>query len=305
MKTWIILRRVAGAIGALMAVNAAQAAEESLVTAVFAKTHNGYERAKDADGTFSRETYTVAKGSYEPGLGRDPSIENVKFAGVVRALAPYLARQNYVPAVERTAADLLLVLHWGTTIPFNTGISREFVNVAADAMRTVQFQKFGSFMDMDASQVTADAEGELEQAMMMLNMANRMRDQANQHNANLLGYIHEVNKRNTIARYAGAGVAYDELIEDIEEERYYVIIGAYDMQALLEGQHRLLWSTRVSIRSQGNRFDQWLPTMFANASKYFGEASDGLVRRFQRATRVDMGELKSLGVVEDPAAAAN
>lgn len=91
------------------------------------------------------------------------------------------------------------------------------------------------------------------------------------------------------------------MIEDIEHERYYVIIGAYDMQAVLKGRQRLLWSTRVSIRAQGNRFDEWLPAMFANAANHFGEESGRLIRRYQRAARVELGELKSLGIVDDAA----
>lgn len=293
--------------GAAMTVVAARGAEDSLVTAVFAKTHNGYQREMSADGTPARQTYVVGKGTYQSGLRRDGSIDNVQFSGVVRALAPYLARQNFMPAPDKQTADLILVLHWGVTTPWDDGTHRQFMNVATEAMKGVQSQGFlpgqaSNFSPADQETmgvVMAAAKNDLYQSLMMVDLMNRIRDQANQHNANLLGYMDEINRRNDITRYVGLGTAFDDLIQDLEEERYYVVIGAYDFQEVLKGRHTLLWSTRVSIREQGNRFDQWLPAMFANASNYFGRESKRLVRQFQRASSVELGELKSLGIVED------
>jgi len=324
MKSVTLLKWAA--IGGCLAwcSNAVCATQDSVVTAVFAKTHNGYSRATEADGSPVRQTYAVAKGTYDPGLRGDPSIERVKFSGVVRALAPYLAGQNFYPAREREAADLLLVLHWGTTKPFDlgAGMYSDAFREMTDAMSSLTHLGRRGSVDHLSPATGGDhadgtprtlgevsdqvqAESELGDALIRLELANRARDQANEFNANLLGYMHEINRRNNGTRFAGAGAAYDELIEDIENERYYVVLGAYDMQAVLKGEQRLLWSTRVSIRAQGNRFDEWLPTMFANASSYFGEESGRLVRRYQRATKVELGELKSLGIVEDGAMPEN
>lgn len=145
--------------------------------------------------------------------------------------------------------------------------------------------------------VTAAAKNDLYGSLMLLDLMNRARDQANEANANLLGYTREINRRNDITRYVGLGTDFDDLIGDLEEARYYVVIGAYDFQEVLKGRHKLLWSTRVSIREQGNRFDAFLPTMFANASDYLGRESKRLVRQYQRATTVELGELKMLGIV--------
>lgn len=318
MKTIPVAKRVLALFGAAAMAMSAKATEDSLVTAVFAQTHNGYQRPADGEGRPVRQTYAVAKGSYDRGWRGNPSIDHVKFAGVVRALAPFLAGQNYYPAADRESAELLLVLHWGTTRPFDRGtgmyqdaftemtdVMSNLTNIArrgaVDRMSPATGKDNADGTPRSAGQVAeqAQAESELGDALIRLEMANRARDRANEYNANLLGYIHEINRRNNGTRFAGAGAAYDELIEDIENERYYVVIGAYDMQAVLKGEHRLLWSTRVSIRAQGNRFDEWLPAMFANAANYFGEDSGRLVRRFQRATKVELGELKSLGIVDE------
>ncbi len=294
-------------ISALALAGVANGAEESLVTAVFAKTHNGYVRAVDEEGEPKRETYVVGQGEYRPGLRRNDSIDRMTFSGVVRALAPYLAQQNYVPAPDKQSADLILVLHWGTTLPWDDGTHRQFINQASDSIKNVQSLGFlpgqsSNFSPADQEtmgQVTAAAKGDMYQFLMMLDLGNLIRDRANEQNANLLGYTREINRRNDITRHAGLGTAFDELIQDLEEPRYYVVIGAYDFQEVLKGRHKLLWSTRVSIREQGNRFDAFLPAMFANASDYFGRESKRLVRQYQRATKVELGELKTLGIVEE------
>jgi hypothetical protein len=312
MKMWIHARWMA-AVVATVATGIARGEEEALVTAVFAKTHNGYARAVDEEGRPRRETYVVGQGEYRAGLRRDPSIEQVKFAGVVRALAPFLAGQNYVPAPDKQSADLMLVLHWGTTLPWDDGTHRQFMNQVSDAFKDAQSVGFLPGQSGWASvgdrqimgQVTAAAQNELYQAMMMLDLAQGMRRRMNESNANLLGYVGEINRRNDITRYAGLGTAFDDLIQELEEPRYYVVIGAYDFQEVLKGRQKLLWSTRVSIREQGNRFDAFLPAMFAQASEYFGEDSRRLVRRFQRAPKVELGELKTLGVVGEEAEEVN
>ena len=63
----------------LLAVSTAQATNDRIITAVFSRTYNGYQRPKAADGTFQREYYALANGSYLPGVGADASIDKVKF----------------------------------------------------------------------------------------------------------------------------------------------------------------------------------------------------------------------------------
>ncbi len=311
MKASLLWKWSGGALSVLILAGVVSAADDALVTAVFAKVHNGYQRAKNEDGSFARQTYVVGKGTYDAGVNRNASIDGVPFAGVVRALAPFLAKRNFVPAPDRESADLMLVLHWGTTKPFDDGLYNTFLNGAAQAISGAQnasglpntpaLGNTNRIETSEASALRAAAEQEKVSWLMTLEMGNRMREQSNEHNANLLGYVDEINRRNNNTRHAGAGTAFDELLEDIETERYYVVIGAYDFQAVLKGQPKLVWSTRVSIRARGNRFDTWLPTMFANASHYFGEGSGRLVRRYQRASQVELGELKTLGIVENPA----
>ncbi len=306
MKTKLHAAITAGLASALCWVSSARAADDSLVTAVFSNVKNGYVRAKLPDGSFKRETYVIAKGGFTPGRGVDHSIDDVRFAGIVRLLAPFLARRNYYPAQDGKTADLMLVVYWGETIPFSDGTYQNTFDRGMEGFKA--FQRAGNGIGGDPFRpagVFNNPEGkqggsEMEFGIASLRMAELMRDQADQRNARLLGYLREINDRRDIAMYAGGGTYYDDLISDIEEERYYVVIGAYDFQAALrKNDEKLLWSTRVSIRAQGNRFDEQLMAMIARASRYFGQDSGRLIRQYERVPHVDYGELRSLGVVSD------
>jgi hypothetical protein len=89
-----------------------------------------------------------------------------------------------------------------------------------------------------------------------------------------------------------------DLFDEIEESRYFVVLMAYDFHLLWkEKKHRLLWETRFSIRQNHHEFDKELPSIAQFASKYFGQDSHGLLHEAVPLGRVDIGDVKSLGEV--------
>jgi hypothetical protein len=299
---------VAAAAWLLFSVSAVFASEDSLTTAVYSKVSNGYVRQKMPDGSFERETYAISNGGYSPGVSVDKSIDEVKFPVIAGVVAEHLARQNYYLANDAKSADLLLVIQWGASIPFNDGTYRNATDNLFAAMNQAKLAAGTgssnlSFNRLNRTNTNAVGDGgaaadSLAGALLEYQMFNSAKDMANEHNANLLGYMHEINSMNDNRRFAGAGTSFDDLISDIENKRYYVIITAYDFRAAAqEKKRKLLWSTRVSIQAQGNRFDERLTTMIVNASKQFGRDSKRLIRQYQQTPRVDLGELKFLAVV--------
>jgi len=297
---------------------------DSVVTAVFSRSFNNYQRPVRADGSPGIQTYVVAKGSYAPGVGADASIDDVKFAGIVRILGNYLAKQGYFPAKDAKKADLMLVIHWGKTIPFDDSVHQGIMDHGLQGFELLQQMGMGvgrmpgDFKYQDApppssatfgSQQTAVqinaavaevAREQMVQGMYEIRFAQQMRDTANEHNANLLGYTEDLKYRDNPSLYAGAGSAYRDLVADIEAERYYVSVTAYDFQeALQHDRNKGLWRTVTSIEARGNRFDEKLTAMMEKASRYFGRDSGRLVRQFEYTPRVSFGELKMLGVVEE------
>ena len=99
-------------------------------------------------------------------------------------------------------------------------------NEAAAGATQTDIALTGSVETMEAQA----AESYLVNSMIMQDMNNRSRDQANARTATLLGYMGEINKADGPHRYAGGGDLYNDLIADIEEARYYVVLSAYDYQ---------------------------------------------------------------------------
>ena len=90
----------------------------------------------------------------------------------------------------------------------------------------------------------------------------------------------------------------DSLVEEIEANRYFVGLVAYDFQLLWRHKvKKVLWVTRYSIREHRNQFDMALPEMTRYASQFFGQDSHGFVARRLQDGRVDVGAPRDLGTV--------
>ena len=294
------------------------AAKDSIVTSVYSSMRPGYSRERLADGSFKRETYVVGNGGAVAGTLATESNEDVPFATVVRLMAGHLARKNYFPAPDSKSADLLLVVSWGKTIPYNDAVGRAAADNLFSAMSNLAIANDGvnqsvargeaqSGVDgiQSASRTVRDAASDvMESQLHQMQAFNVMRSRANEGNALLLGYMDEINGQNNATRFAGNGTYYDDLVSDVENERYYLIISAYDYHvAATEKKSKVLWVTRVSIQAQGNRFKTSLASMIANAGTQFGQKSGRLIRQYHQG-RVDLGELKFLETVPDSASLA-
>jgi hypothetical protein len=300
----------------VLAIPAAQAKKDSLVISIFAKASNDYRREFLPDGNVKPQTYVVGDGG-SLGLDRSGSgVEAVAFPNVVRLLAHRLVEQAYYPARNAMAADLLLVVYRGETMPFNDahlqnananlGSVMRQLTAAEDQVKMSE-QRGESQVTIDGIQTPMrsvrdfareDADTQMFQALMFEDLKLK----ANEDNARLLGYVEEINARDNPSRFAGAGNYYDDLMKDLEGGRYYLIVQAYDFHsAVTEGRRRLLWTTRISIPAAGSNFNECVPAMLADATKYFGHSSDRLVRAYREGV-VKLGDLEVVGVVPTPEA---
>ena len=272
-----------------------RAAEETVATVVYSRIGNGYKRERLADGSFKPEHYALANGGLIAGTGSDNTIARVTYPEVAEISARFLKQQNYHYAQSKEQAKLLLVLNWGATLSYNNMNYGQAVQQLGKAVEVLSQQRmYGSSTPED---VAVDA---LAEQLLMVKMENRARDQINLPNAKIIGYLDAINEVNDIRRWAGGGDRYNDLIADLEEPRYYIVISAYDFPELLKsGKKTLLWQTRVSVRSPGNSFDQSFVPMLKSASKYFGQDSGKLVREEQEKAKVELGELQFLGEAKD------
>ena len=278
-----------------------QAADDTVSTAVFSRISKEYQRERLRDGTFKPEYYALGNGGMVAGTDRDKSVEAVLYPEVAALVMEQLARRHYFYAQQAEQATLLIVIHWGNTQPFNDINLKQSMGDASRAFSTLQQLKLGN-----ASQADLDsANAELEQLLMQVQMQRMVLNTYVAPNARLLGYIEDINDSNDIRRLTGVGEdRYRDMMTDVEESRYYVILSAYDFPELVNhGKQKLLWVTRVSVRAPGNRFDESVAAMLKNASAYFGRESGKLVRGEELRGRVELGDLKFLGEAKELPAA--
>jgi hypothetical protein len=85
--------------------------------AVVAWADEAYTARRLAHNPPRIETYVFMQGRRFESPTRDTYIERLGFLDIAKSLATELARDNYEPAAELESADLVLLVHWGTTTP--------------------------------------------------------------------------------------------------------------------------------------------------------------------------------------------
>jgi hypothetical protein len=111
--------------------------------------------------------------------------------------------------------------------------------------------------------------------------------------ANILGYTNEI-----LSTEPGSPDL-NTLRDEIENDRYYVVLLAYPSRFGRFGPHKLLWETRFSIPEPGSDFEKAFPMMASIAAKYFGQDSNGLIHHNLGEGRVEIGEPKALSMSPD------
>jgi hypothetical protein len=269
-------------------------AERQDPVAVLGSADPAYVKQKfpDNGGKPKAESYFFAQGSFFAGSLPDGSLEKAKFGDIVRVLAPALAKQEYYPSGNPKEADLLIVVHWGQTDVDAMAQSNEGGMFAAAVAGTAA-AKNGNLSAaergnaMASANLSADA-AELEQRSLWNSMA---------FNEQLLGYADAIRLEEYRSQAVASGMteADLELRTDVLEERYLVILMAYDFRTLKKGSKpRLLWSAHFNMASVGHSFTTALPAMSEAAAKFLGRSTNGLIVNARRVPegRVDMGEPK-------------
>ena len=288
---------------------AAPGDDQGVVTAVSSQTSADYIRERAPDGSFRPETYTFGEGGYLSGAARDDSIDKLTFLDLARTLAPPLAAEAYVPVVDRdpNKTKLLVLVYWGKT----NGTEGSSGSVAYQNLQSSQAgpppppapPSGNNHVAQGGAQVAAviraESENELTGAFAAVAAENNLRNEADTRNAALLGYGSELVATSGLEMTAMRSRR-EDVIPEIEENRYLVVLMAYDFQELWKHKrHKLLWVTRLSVRERGTDFSKVLPAMVQYGSQYFGQDSHGLLRKALPKGRVDVGEIKSLGEVPE------
>jgi hypothetical protein len=303
---------LAGAAALRLAPAAALGADEDRITAVSARTSNDYVRVRLADGTYQTETYTFGDGGRLAGPVRDDTIDKLNFEDVAKTIVEPLAKRKYVPQTDHdpNKTDFLIMVYWGTTTGTeDTSGSAPYENLQGSQKSSLRappppppsMASHGgpSGGGGAAAAILPSQSDGMTGELATVAALEEQRELADMRNAQLLGYDSELAQtgRTEISTFK---LRRDDLMSEIEQNRYFVVLMAYDFQALWkQKKHRLVWVTRMSVRERGGDFARILPSMVGYSSQFFGQDTNGLVRRPLPEGRVDIGEPKSLGVVPE------
>jgi len=298
---------------ALLSASPAVASDE--VVAVSSKVGKDYVRRKLPDGSFKPESYVFGKGDNWGGARVDATIDKMDFMDVARVLAVPLAEKGYFPTRDPKAADELIMVTWGTTRApeFATESSSHQLSQLASVSQARAVQDLKQRVDspeigtrpttvdtIGQKQSLAAADGVVLSANIGIQAENQRRENQDMRTATLLGYDSWWTKVNGAWGGSPLEIGKADMRSELEEDRYFVVLTALDYPKLVkERKSKMLWEVRFSIREHGNAFDKRIDGMAKLASDYFGRDSAGLHHDTLPEGKVEIGPVKSLGVVPD------
>lgn len=224
--------------------------------------------------------YNMMQGRYFGGYTRDTSLEQKPFSEIAVELAERMEQQGLFVAANIEEADLLLVVSWGTTdIPLDwSELFPEGDSGFAESEEEEIEQANESFaQSLDQS----NREGLRKQGMDM---------------AQLLGFDRSLRSKDTSVQ------EYNELQTMLQQERYFVVVQAFDFQKLRNSKEKvLLWSTRFSMSNAGVSFEDALTSLTRAATPYFGANMDDLSKEKTHIGSGEgkVGELEVIDVADD------
>ena len=289
--------------------SAVWADDKPIPVSIYSRVSPNYERELEQDGTYKREFYAIGYGGRVDGTVWDTTQEKENFPEIAGIVAEELAKQNYHFSPDKNTADLLIVLHWGTTAPFNSGNLTDSVNLAGDAFRALNdAQSVQVEVDTSSQESTSQTVSLVSEQQMEIQRANAALDGAltsmqaeradqsrrDEQTAKVLGYTDELARNNDMARFAGSD-RFNVLINEVQEPRYYVVVTAYDFDEITKQKKKKRkpdpeWITRFSIRTRGNDFMDRIDDMAMRSGNYFGRESGRLIR--QRTGEVEIGDMQ-------------
>ena len=256
---------------------------------------NTYNEVKENDGEAKYETYVFIKGNFYDGDFADKSLRAASFEEVAATLAENMKQRNYYPSSSPSEGDLLIVVHYGTT-SVEPDLEELFMLDSTDPYAQEETGE-GSEEEPGFYEVYSDDFVDLAD-LSDFGANNTAQHQQTMRN-NRLGISKALNRKNITSTEE-----FDLRVE-MQDERYFIILMAYDYEKLRsENERELLWTTRFSVPSIGTNFEDAYPALARAASAYYGTSLEKYAKtstHFGTGT-VDIGTLETVGVEEDASA---
>ena len=233
------------------------------------------------------ETYVFLEGRYFPGITADRSISRMPFRRIAEMLARDLARENFLPAKDVKSAHLLIVVHWGTTVPntsvgeltarTSTAYTPEQSSAIHERAMAEQFDLVAAPAEVDPATAgldhfsqTDDLSGSMAFEALDQATAQMASDLNRTANADLLGYS------SMLRRFDGTALPVElerTLRLDLATERYFIILKAFDLKAKTR---KPVWSAYLNTRAPGINFRMAVDRLGHAGTSVFGRTTDGV-----------------------------
>lgn len=260
--------------------------------AVRAEARKEYTLLRAHDEASKTQTYHLIKGRFFGGNVADPSLEETTFLESAEHITLNLRRQKYFPEEDPAAGDLLIMVHYGASIFVDNSRRDEDRGIYDD------FWFYGKFDLDDYFPPVHTASGEIYEYNLSRNSipefygfvlpSERGYVQAAYVRAKMLGMDDIFNKGvHPYEAWIQRGLA--------DEGRYLFILTAFDLPLLRQGEKKILWTTRYSIRAIGQSYAQAIKELNIVAGYFFGKNLKGLIsRRATDKSLVEFGEIEVL-----------
>ncbi len=222
-------------------------------------------------------TYHFLEGKYYGGSIRDKSLETFPLQQIAETLAADMEAQNLFPAPSTEEGDLLILVQWGVT-EIEDDWSEMFPEDSSDVDAEI---------GEDGVEVETSTNG---YGFDDNNMSQTRR------NAVLTGIDKALYKKNL-----SPSEEYD-LRSLLDEERYFIILVAFDWQLLLkEKKKEVQFITRFSLPSIGTNFTSAVPSLSRAAIPHIGTNLDDLNKTKTQLGwgKGTVGELEVIGEVDE------
>ena len=222
-----------------------------------------YVESKVIDGEAQRETYHFFKGRHFGGNIRDKSLDDVPFEDVAQSLAKEMRARNYYPEQDPIKGDFLIVVHWGVT-----GIEESFDELFLNEPGGFGGADGGTVVDTSTGETMSDFSQDYSNDYQSYDSAGPSR--SDKDNAALIGFDRALRRKGLMPQDEY------ELRSMLKDERYFIVLMAYDWQKLrTEKEYELVWSTRFSLDAIGTNFREAHFALSRGAANYIGTNLDG------------------------------
>lgn len=275
------LNRIAPLIYATFLLFAFTSVSQASRVIIKAEASADYQDRQGSNGKGKPIRYHFVEGKFFKGHTNDNSLLNVNFYEIAENLASHLSQHHYVPTGDTKGNDVMLLVNWGVTAVEDS--FEDFHGIDSDDEYD---QLFGSPV------ASENAEGETEVTFDASSSPN-WGAVGVQSNSRMLGFWETMHDGSLMPS------EHHEFQMLLKEERYFIVVIAFDNKKFLKGEKEILWTTRFSMRASGKPFRQAYAELTATASDYFGKNIRGLTnKRSDDQSKVKMGDIQVLDTME-------